>query len=897
MLLTTSDQTAVYSELVLKTTPPRVPKHQLSRSCLSLKDDRFRDRSLIVVQAPAGFGKTSLLGQWRREFMARGAVVAWVTADVRDDLGRFLHCLVQAVRQGCGRPAFGRLVLAASGTRMGEMEGVTSWLAEVSQTSLDLVLIVDEAERLGGNAFTALNYLLHNAPPNLQVVVGGRSGLEGAVADLADYGEAIVLGAEDLRFRLDETIALLQSRFGGGVDADTAARLHELAEGWPLGLQIVMAALEKKGDLHSAMASVSLAEWSRGDHFMGGLLASLAAADADFLVRIATTDLVHPDLCRALTGDPGAPERLQRLVRETPVFVVGDQGDWLRLHNLARDALRARLEALPAAERNELHVRAMHWLAEHGMPLEAAGHAHAAGQKEMAYELAEHCLYESVTQGYQETVLRWLDLLPPEELQRRSRLSLAAAWALALSERHGEAAALVQRLLESPDSDDAVRYECVLIAAGAAYYADEPDRFVALFKPWLNQPPPLRDPRLLQMHANRQAAYAILTGDPAQARRYVQQVSPGELGKSYRYGARWGEFITGLSYLWEGQGVLAEQVLRPALASADADLGRRHPLACMIASLVAAAVFERDQQDEAAKLLANRLDVLERVGTPETILLGYRTSARIAAAQGVEHRALDLLEVLFAVGTARQLPRLCLASLAEQVRMHAGRFRAETCKALVRRIDEIVGQCNVAERPLWLRSLRLQQQMAHANAAIGAQEWAAAVAALDEALALADVTKLGRWRIELMALKAFALDRMGRDSRALLLEALNLAQTFSLSRTFADAHPALADWVRRIVEDEGGAGGLQIARSTRPLPERPAAAPRAVPSMVLTPKEREVLEHLARNFSNKEIAHAMGVGEETVKWHLKNLFGKLDAGTRKHVVRRAQLLGLLEGLE
>jgi LuxR family maltose regulon positive regulatory protein len=64
--------------------------------------------------------------------------------------------------------------------------------------------------------------------------------------------------------------------------------------------------------------------------------------------------------------------------------------------------------------------------------------------------------------------------------------------------------------------------------------------------------------------------------------------------------------------------------------------------------------------------------------------------------------------------------------------------------------------------------------------------------------------------------------------------------------------------------------------------------------MVLTPKEREVLELLARNLSNKEIAQAMSVGEETVKWHVKNLFGKLDAGTRKHVVRRAHLLGLLE---
>lgn len=146
-----------------------------------------------------------------------------------------------------------------------------------------------------------------------------------------------------------------------------------------------------------------------------------------------------------------------------------------------------------------------------------------------------------------------------------------------------------------------------------------------------------------------------------------------------------------------------------------------------------------------------------------------------------------------------------------------------------------------------------------------------------------------------MALRAFAMDRNSEDGRALLREAMTLGQTYGLARTFADAHPALADWARRVTGD--GGGEAPVARAVRPPAERAGAGPRAVPSMVLTPKEREVLELLARNRSNKEIALAMAIGEETVKWHLKNLFGKLDAGTRKHVVRRAQLLGLLVGAE
>lgn len=887
----------MYSELVLKTMPPRASRHQLPRPRLGLADKQLLDRSVIAVQAQPGFGKTSLLVQWRREHLARGAVVAWVTAEAGSDPQRFLHCLVQAVRVGCGRPGFGRALLESAGAGCGALEGVTAWLAEVSQTSLDVVLMVDDGENLSEANFAALIYLLHNATANLNVVVAARTRIEAAVADLVDYGQALLLGSEDLRFRLDETMALARNRFGAAFEVDAAARLHERTEGWPLGLQIVMAAMEKGGELNAVLAPLPANGVGSGERIVGGLLANLTEADVDFLARVSCVDMLHPELCQALTGLEGAPRRLLELARDTPVFVTCEANDWVRLHNLVRDALRGRLANFPIEQQTELHLRAMRWFAGHGMIKYAARHAHAAGQREAAYDLAEQCLYDAVTQGQQDTVLQWLELVPRAELDKRPKLRLAAAWALALSERHGEAEAMVRDILVDPALDSQLRYECALIASGAAYYADDADGYVALFGPWAGAGAPSRDPRLAHMHVNRQAVLAMLGGDPARARRHLQALATGELGHGYPYGQRWGDFITGLSYLWEGQVVLAEQVLAPALARADADLGRRHPLACMIAALLAAAVFERDRLDEAAELLANRLDVLERAGTPETAMLAYRTAARIAAARGSEHRALDLLEAMYAMGEARALPRVCVVSLGEQVRMHAARFRSETCRALVQRIDEIAEREGASRGPLWRAATELLRRRAHANAAIAAQDWRAASADLVKAQSLVEAARLNRCRIELMALNAFALDRLGENSRAQLLEAINLAQAFGLARTFVDAHPALADWIRRAISEEGGERVVQMAHSAVPLRERPGAAPRAVPSMVLTPKEREVLEHLARNLSNKEIANAMEVGEETVKWHLKNLFGKLDAGTRKHAVRRAQLLGLLEGME
>jgi LuxR family maltose regulon positive regulatory protein len=345
---------------------------------------------------------------------------------------------------------------------------------------------------------------------------------------------------------------------------------------------------------------------------------------------------------------------------------------------------------------------------------------------------------------------------------------------------------------------------------------------------------------------------------------------------------------------------LAESVLLPALAGAEEDLGRRHPLTCMFAATCASIAYQDDRIDEAGALLANRLDVLERAAMPDTVVLAYRTAARIAALRGDEHRALDLLEMLDAMGVARGLPRLCLTSLAEQVSVHAGRYRAQTCDALVERLDALVDAHIGTRGPIWRQSVQMLQAMAHGSAALARQDWRAAIELLTRAEAIATAMKLGRQRIELMALRAFALERASGDGRAPFLEALNLARTYHLGRVLVDAHPALADWARRVSEEgamEPGERPIVPPHVVRVPPRVSEGGPRALPSVILTPKEREILELLARNLSNKEIALAATVGEGTVKWHLKNLFGKLDASSRKHAVRRAIALGLLEGVQ
>ncbi|MES2127171.1 MAG: LuxR C-terminal-related transcriptional regulator [Pseudomonadota bacterium] len=882
------------TEFILKTTAARAPRNPLVRARLLLNEAQLAGCPVLAVQASAGFGKTALLAQWRREALGSGAAVAWLSTDEGDDPARLVRALVMAVRGGCARPGFGRVLFDGATPSASHIDAITAWLAEVASSALDLVLVVDDAERLPAASRQLLNYLLHNTPSNLRVIVAARGGLDELVDDLLAYGQCVSVGAELLRFSHAETRQLVEARLGQQVDADNIARLHELTEGWPLGLQLALAALERAGDTRGVLAGLQRGTGDVHARLLGELVAGLDSADQDFLDCVSATDNLHPELCAAMTADAEAPARLARLMRDTPLFIGAEGSNWCRLHTLARDSLRARFAAFPPARRSEVLARAAEWLAAHGIKEEAARHAHAAGLDTLAYNLAEQCLLDAVRQGQLGALERWRDILPEAELARRPRLRLAAAWSMALSEHHRQAESQVAAILATAGDEPLLRYECALIVCAAAVYADEVDRFVALFQPWAEQPPPTTDPWLLQAHANRLAARALLQGDPALARRVQQRAQHPATARDHGYVMRWGELVVGQSYLWEGQVRLAEEVLRPALSSAETELGRRHPLSAMIAALLAAAVYTADRIDEAASLLANRLDVLERSGTPDSLMVAYRTAARIASAQGMEHRALDLLEALQAIGTARALPRLAVVALSEQVRLHAARFRAETCGALLERIDQLVADATPAAGPLMQQSLSFTRNLARAYGAMASQDWEGALVQLELAAPGASALRLGRVAVEILSLRALALDQLGRPGLPLLREAMTLAHAYQLARTVGDAHPLLADWCRRLADE--GQAAHELARAVAPRPQRAPiqGAPRVLPSMVLTPKEREVLELLARNLSNKEIGVAMSVGEETIKWHLKNLFGKLDAASRKHAVRRAQILGLLE---
>jgi LuxR family maltose regulon positive regulatory protein len=889
------------AHLLLKVTPPRVPRSVLERPRLSSVRPEFTDKSVVVLQAGAGSGKTSLLAQWRKEALQAGSVVAWLTLDSRDSDSRLVFGLAAAMRAGSGRTNFGQASLRAAGSDEGSLDAITEWLAEVADLAVETVLFLDDVHTLPEATLnSSVAYLLLNAPANLRVVLASRRPMALPVADLPARGRFVELGAADLRFELTETVALLKARFGSRIDLDSCVRLHELTEGWPLGLQLAVSTIERNPDLAESIAAFSVRSGDLQRYFVECLVDRLPQAATEFLVQVSFVDALSPALCEAITGQQRSAELLAQLRESTPIFSDGVDSDWSRIHPLARDFLMARFAALPESERREFHVRAARWLEGNSLCEEAARQMLRAGEVDKACNLVERSLHDILLAGQVSLVADWMERLPQQEIQQRTGLRLTVGWMLAQSERHAEAAQLVGSIVDDDSADAGDRCEAAEICATAAFFADDIDEMGRIVASWYEALPTHSLQRYL-VGVNQLAYVTLCRGAPDQARLTYRQL-PADDGAAGRYTLGWRDWIIGLSYLWEGQADLAAKKLRVALARAEEETGRRSPIAVTLASALAAAHWERNETEEAGALLANRLDVLERRAPPDAIVMGYLTATRVAALEGNEQRALDLLDSLLALGETRRLPRLSIASLGERMRLHAVRGRSELCSVIERKLDAMA--TGLAAQPPGLLGpiADLQIGLARAYAVVARNDWKEALVRLDALAPAAERLGRGRDGIQIHLLQALAKDRCGDDATDQLNESLSMARMWGLARILVDTHPDLDGLVRPTPTIVAAATGSPARAAEpaqlagRPAPRANAVRSRAARGSLLSPREREVLRLLGSNLSNKQIALAMGISDETIKWHFKNLFRKLNAGSRSHLLHRARMMGLVDAV-
>jgi LuxR family maltose regulon positive regulatory protein len=449
--------------------------------------------------------------------------------------------------------------------------------------------------------------------------------------------------------------------------------------------------------------------------------------------------------------------------------------------------------------------------------------------------------------------------------------------------------------MNDPAADPARRCEAAEICATAAFFNDDFDRLRDHIAPWRES---LQEQPAHQqiVGTNLLGALELFHGKPENANHLLQRLRKFPRAAELSYAQGWTAWLSGFTYLWEGQVALAEEVLRLALSRAEAESGRRSPIAVMLAATLAAVLWDRELFDEAGLLLADRLDVLERHAPPDAIIHGYLTAARLAAVGGAQSKAHDLIEQLRAIGDSRGLPRLCVASLGEEVRMLALRQQDKACQARMGALERLESE-HAAGWGVLEPLVAPQLGVARAYAAIVSYRWDSVLPELEAIDPLVKQMRRVRDAIQVQLLRALAGRQRGDDCEDMIGEALSLAKTLGLGRVAADAYPTFAapgstgetDPSHRAAHHTGESATTRSARGKRDREQ-----PRVLANALLTPKESEVLQLLAGNLSNKKIAQALDVGDQTVKWHLKNMFHKLQAGTRQHLLARARMLGILE---
>ncbi|MBX9756502.1 MAG: LuxR C-terminal-related transcriptional regulator [Pseudomonadaceae bacterium] len=886
--------------LVLKLTPPRLRKSLLARERLSKLRASVEDVAVILLEAPAGYGKTSLLAQWRLDWLHAGALVTWFDLDSNDSVTSLGSGIVEGLRRASGQANFGHDAREALLRGSGLEQAATTLLAEIAETAHPTVIILDNGERINDTALIELcDYLLHNLPANLQIVIGSRSRLPLAVNDLVAHGNLRRVSAKQLQFDLNETHNLLNQRFAEKASIGLAARLHELTEGWPLGLQLAVTAMEQASDPEQALQHFSHSGDETTQQLLAGFLAHLAPGLADFLLRCALLDALHPELCTAISEQPNAAALLEQLRSESALLSSVDNSQWLRLHPLIREYLRSQAaQQLPVAEQQAIHRRAWQWLAAHDNPEEAARHALAAGHKHEAFALIADNLYDScMKEGHYGTVADWLARLPAAEIFQHPALRLTAGWQAALSGDWQRAEHFVGSLAEPSYVPPELYCEALAILAVANSRAERLDAARHYSEAFPSDAP---DSLAARSMVHIKAFTALFRGASEEARHLLLSIQ-GEHG--YFAQSVFHDRSLGHIYLWEGRPVLAEAAVRRRYGECEARAGRRNELTMTLAAVLASACWERDQRSEARTLLAARFDLSGRSGELMWSERSYLTQARIAAADGCEPRAFALLEALTAVGASQGILSTHLLGLLERIRLHATRQRSGQCAALLADLEALFDQA----APLTAQSLHpllhLYRALAHSYTALSAEQNSEASRWLTEAWPLAQQLNRGREMVQILALQALVREQTGESPNSLLNAALSHAESGGQVRVFVDTLPTIVELIAR----SAAAGELNAsispgfvqrvlaaAQTSLAEPANPASlAPATAASAFLTPKETEVLQLLAAGLPNKRIASTLGLSNETIKWHMKKLFTKLNAGNRQHAVDRARLLGLL----
>jgi len=895
-----------------KMTPPRLAGEPVGRPALLERLAGVADKRLTVIVAPAGFGKTTLMTEWHEALRQRGDTVAWLTLDEDDDdaqqLGHYLVSVLSDVAGGVGRRA-AELLRHDPLTPIKTVQAVL--LNEIARAGREVYLFLDDFERIGSRASLALvTRLLRYAPANFHVCIGTRRDPGLPLGAWALPEQALTLDAAALRFSNDDALAFFERAHGVALDRPGIELINSASEGWVTGLQLAALAL-RNADEPARLARELAGKKLIGDAYLYEVVLSrMPAAVLQFALRVSVLERFCSDVCDAMVNKPGGRswEKLQWLQQHNMfIRALDDEQRWFRFHTLMADALRRRAQVqLGSHELTALHRRASRWFAQQRLWPEAVRHAIAAGDAEQAVQWAEGCAAALIDRSDIPTLLGWFSQLPADLVQRSLRLRIAKAWGLTLSFRIPEAERLVQEIGdeiaaqgEGGCADGALPAELAAVSALIAGFADDTPRSLELGYHVEQSPVPVS--RWAQRFGQTALIFGLAyDGQFGEVRRRAatpQEMADGEPV----YSSVYRQSMVGLGAMVEGRLADAARIFESALLRAETAVGRDSAAAAVPSGYLVALHYERGDMAAACHVMDGRLALAKEACPLGSLLRFCLGSARVYARQGDVASALVVLEEAREVAAERYWLRLRAGCDAEAVRLLLQADRLADAQQVLAELNGLMP----ARLPQPMGSfLETWSSFCHASARIALAQGRPEIAVelLQRLRGQSDAAGMRHLGACTSLLLALAWQQQGEGDAALdaLETALRYASVESMVGSFTDEGASLRYLMDRLRRDARAIGQpylplldawLEGSPQQAGTPLHPAAPGLARMAASLSAREVEILEHIARGQSNKEIARALSVAPETIKWHLKNIFEKLNVGSRLEAVQAGLGLG------
>ncbi|MEV0411628.1 LuxR C-terminal-related transcriptional regulator [Streptomyces sp. NPDC050448] len=860
-------------------------------------------RPLVLVNGPAGAGKTLLVADWLAQDPLPWTV-AWLTAESDDDAPGLFWADVQQALRHHGLPLPHDVGTPARAEEV-DRSLLVRFAAHLNGLTDPVLLVLDEFDRVTSPVIAdQLEFVLHHAGPALRLVVISRTEPLLPLHRHRAADEMTDVRGADLAFTEEETAALL-ARHGLERGAETARLLTGRTEGWAAGVRLCALAMRQADDPDRFLKEFEAGHSTIADFLLGEVLDMQPFETQDLLLRTSILEQVHPDLANALTGRDDGEGILASLERSN-AFVTAAGHGWYRHHPLFAEILRVHLRSrYPGLER-QLHRTAARRLCDAGQLLSALRHAAAAEDWEFAATqfvsrlgigrlftgldadgLGE--LFSAMAPGTPgaaaELVRAACALARYDATGGLAHLSEAEARLAAASADPAEAAQAAH-----PAALSAMHLSCAFLrvvagrllgsadmAEAAAAAAERPARQVPSV--YLAQHPELPALLLTDLGSARLSAGHLDAAEAALAAAVEASASdtPGTAFSCH-------EALGGLALIdflrgWPGK---AEVRAREAVAEA-LRAGLSPARSNGIAHLVLAAVaVEHDDLAVARAELERASASCGALDDPVVAAGAAVLGSRLLPAAGDPQASPHALTGAGAGAGARPGPggpppwaHFHLAPA--EASAHLARGAAEAAREALEGLGQ-APDC-VAERAV-----------AVARAWIAGGESRKAIEVLDSLPTGAGTGPA--ITVRALLARAEAADRLGdaAAARRLVMRALGLARPDHLRRPFLDAGP----WLRRALH------GRRLPAHDWLPPERvgarpaePAGTAQAFVVEPLSPREHEVLECAAQLMSTEEIAAHLCLSVNTVKTHLKSIYRKLSASRRGEAVRRARELQLL----